>query len=439
MNTKTAIDCTNKALIIGAGAAGLAAMNSLKKENISFDAVESYQEIGGLWNYEKSDSPVSQNTHAIGHKTMQIFENFLMPKDYPAYPNKKQILDYLISFAQTNELYNYIQFNTSVVKIEKAGQFWNVTLNNGETRCYSWILIASGYHSQPNIPQFKGEFTGEMLHSKEYKKPEQLKNKNVLVVGCGQSAMDILEDSSTMAQKSFHSTRRGFYIGSKFILGFPAEQVANFPIIKYIPTQIIFQILSFISPAFLSLQGINLKKLNIPSSCYSHGLINPVFNQTIYQYYMQGDIIHKPNIKELKGSQVLFEDGTEEEVDTIVYATGFKVKFPFIDKKLLNWHDKESHPSLYLHCIHPHYDNLFVIGMIHPIGTHWRVFEAQSNLISAYINAQKNKLSLAKKIEREKSKFQANLNKEIDKNQSLIVDKRCYIKQTQSLIQHSAF
>ncbi len=433
------IDYTNKALVVGAGAAGLAAMNSLKKENIPFDAVESYQELGGLWNYEKSDSPVSQNTHAIGHKTMQTFANFPMPEHYPAYPNKKQIRDYLISFAKTNKFYYSIQFNTSVEKIEKEGKFWDVTLNNGETRRYGWVLIASGYHSKPNMPKMQGEFSGEILHSKDYKKPEQLRNKNVLVVGCGQSAMDILEDSAIMAKKSFHSTRRGFYIASKFILGFPAEKVANFPIIKLIPTQIIFKFLAFISPAFLIWQGINLKKLNIPRNCSSNGVIVPVFNQVVYQYYMQGDITHKSNIKKLKGNQVLFEDGTEEQVDVIVYATGFKVDFPFIDQKLLNWQEKQPYPNLYLHCIHPNYDNLFVIGMIHPIGTHWHVFQAQSNLVSAYIKAKKNRLSLAKKIDQEKSKFQAHLNQGKEKSQSLLVDKRAYIKQTQNLTKQFAF
>ncbi len=433
------INCTNKALVVGAGAAGLAAMNSLKKQNIPFDAVESYQELGGLWNYEKSDSPVSQNTHAIGHKTMQTFNDFPMPEHYPAYPNKKQIRDYLISFAKTNKFYDSIQFNTSVEKIEKEGKFWDVTLNNGETRRYGWVLIASGYHSKPNMPQMQGEFKGEILHSKDYKKPEQLRNKNVLVVGCGQSAMDILEDSAIMGQKTFHSTRRGFYIASKFILGFPAEKVANFPIIRNIPTQTIFKFLAFISPSFLILQGINLKKLNIPSDCSSNGIINPVFNQVIYQYYMQGDISHKSNIKQLKGDHVLFEDGTEEKIDVIICGTGFQVDFPFIDQNHLNWQPKKHYPSLYLHCIHPDYDNLFVIGMIHPIGTHWQVFEAQSNLVSAYIKAKENNLSLAAKIDQEKSIFQAKLNKEKAKNESLIVDKRWYIKQTENLTKQLAF
>jgi len=432
------VNYLDKALVIGAGAAGLAMMRSLKKRGIAFDAVESYQEIGGLWNYERSDSPVSQNTHAIGHKHLQLFSGFPMPENYPAYPNKRQILDYLINFAKTHDLQRFIQFNTLVNKIEKAGDYWQVTLSNQEVRYYRCVLIATGYHNKPKIPQFPGVFTGKVWHSKEYKNPEQIKNQTVLVVGSGQSAMDILEDSAIVAKKTFHSTRRGFYVSSKFILGFPAEKVANFPIIRQIPTQIIFKILSFLSPAFLILQGIDLRKLNIPNKCDSQGIISPVFNQNIYQYYLQGDIIHRPNIKEFKGDTVIFEDGTEEVVDVIIYATGFNVDFPFISRNFLNWSAQKSCPDLYLNVFPPDFDNLFVIGMVHPIGTHWQVFDAQSQLVAAYIQAKAAGSKFAQKIDQQKQKFQQEQQKQTENNKPLLVDKRWYIEQAKRLTKQLA-
>ena len=431
-STMKNIDCCDRALIVGAGAAGLAAMDSLQKAGIPFDVVEKYSEIGGLWNYKKPDSPVSQNTHAIGHKSMQRYSGFPMPEDYPAYPNNRQILDYLIAYAEKNQLYERIQFGVSVEKVEREDRFWRVTLSNKEVRSYRWALIASGYHNNPYIPKFEGKFSGEIIHSSKYKKPQQLLNKKVLVVGAGQSAMDILEDSATTAQKTIHSTRSSFYIGNKIILGFPAEKIANFPIIRNIPTQVILRILTRISPIILLLQGIDLNKLNIPQHTSKSGVTKPVFNQTIYQYYLQGDLTHKPKIQRLEGTWVIFEDGSREEIDLIICATGFNVCFPFIEKKFLNWKLEKKFPSLYLHCFHPDYDNLFVIGMIQPIGTHWQVFEAQSRLIASYILRKIQNVSSCK-IDKQKQNFQSNIKGKELSNESLVVDKKLYIKQTQKL------
>ena len=363
---------------------------------------------------------------------MQRYSGFPMPEDYPAYPNNRQILDYLIAYAKKNQLYKRIQFGVSVEKIEREDRFWRVTLSNKEIRSYRWVLIASGYHNNPYIPKFEGEFSGEIIHSSKYKKPQQLLNKKVLVVGAGQSAMDILEDSATTAQKTIHSTRSSFYIGNKIILGFPAEKIANFPIIRNISTQVILRILTRISPIILLLQGIDLNKLNIPQHTSKSGVTKPVFNQTIYQYYLQGDLTHKPKIQRLEGTWVIFEDGSREEIDLIICATGFNVCFPFIEKKFLNWELEKKFPSLYLHCFHPDYDNLFVIGMIQPIGTHWQVFEAQSRLIASYILQKIQNVSFCK-IDKQKQNFQSNIKGKELSNESLVVDKRLYIKQTQKL------
>ena len=430
-------DRSDKFLIVGAGAAGLAAIKALTDRNIPFDAVESYRDIGGLWHYDRPGSPIYKNTHTIGNKQLQTFSGFPMPDHYPDYPSHGLVVEYLRSYARKFGLYDRIQFQTSVKTIEKDGNCWQVALTNGETRHYRGVLLATGYHNKPKYPEYAGIFAGRVLHSKDYSVPEQLNDKNVLVVGAGQSAMDILEDAATTAKKTFHSTRRGFLNLNKYILGFPGEMVANFPLLKPIPTQIIFKLLAFIHPLALILQGIKLSQYKIPVNCARNGIINPVFNSVIYQYYMQGDITHKPNIQELKGDRVLFEDGTEEPIDLIIYATGYQVEFPFIDKQLLNWSEGTSHPNLYLHTFHPRDDSIFAIGMIHPIGTHWHVFEAQSQLVAAYIQAADRQSRAVRKFNQIKLKFQEGIQQcknTAAAGHSLIVDKRHYIKRTQQLV-----
>jgi len=174
------LDYKEQYCIIGAGAAGLAAARALSKAKIPFNVIESAQDVGGIWIYDRPDSPMYKNTHLIGHKTTQPFSDFPMPKDYPDYPNHRLVYEYLRNYAAHFNLYDFMEFNLSVEKVKKVGNFWDVTLSNQETRRYRGVLIASGYHSKPNIPQFSGHFDGEIIHSKDYDNPAQLNAKKVL-------------------------------------------------------------------------------------------------------------------------------------------------------------------------------------------------------------------------------------------------------------------
>jgi hypothetical protein len=90
-------------------------------------------------------------------------------------------------------------------------------------------------------------------------------------------------------------------------------------------------------------------------------------------------------VAELQGDHVLFTDGTREAADVIVYATGFNLSFPFIDRSHLNWHD--GRPELYLNIFHPDYDNLFVVGMFQTSTGNWPLFHYQSRLVASFARA----------------------------------------------------
>ncbi len=225
----------------------------------------------------------------------------------------------------------------------------------------------------------------------------------------------------------------------KFLFGLPPEWVMiNTPIMNRIPAQEHMKMMSFLSPLTLFLQGVNLKKYNIPTNCKSNGLIIPNSDQQIYRYYVHGDVTHKPNIQKMVDKKVFFEDGTSEEIDVIIYATGYKVEFSFIDKSELNWEEGKPHPNLYMNIFHPDEDNLFVIGMVHPTGTHWRVFEEQSQLVAAYLKAQDKKARFVQKFEAIKSQLKSVLpseSKHHSGTHSLVIDKLGYMRQAKRLAQ----
>lgn len=433
-------ECTEKFCVIGAGAAGLVASKCLKNWEIPFDVIESACDVGGLWRYDKTGSPMYKNTHLISPKQIQAFSDFPMPGHYPDFPNHTLVLEYLCSYANNFGLYEHIEFNLSVEKIEKAGKFWDVRLSNGQSRRYRGVILASGYHNHPKYPKYHGNFNGKILHSKDYKIPQQLSNYRVLIVGAGQSAMDIVVESAINAKQTFHSTRRGFLCIPKYLFGKPTELLLQkeLPLLNNLPLQKFFKLFLILVSALLNLQGVSPKKCKIPDFDFSKGFIIPNIDHQIYRYYLHGDIIHKPNVKELKGDKVLFEDGSEEYVDIIIYATGYDVSFPFIENSLLNWKDNVSVPHLYLHIFHPEYDNIFVIGMVHPLGAHWTVFEYQSQLVAGYIKAKENNSHKFNEFNRIKKYYLPDMRGGLEINtpekHPLLVDKMHYLKFLKQLI-----
>jgi hypothetical protein len=430
----------HKYCVIGAGAAGLAVSKYLKADGIPFDVIEAASEVGGIWIADRQGSPMYKNTHLISPKQVQAFSDFPMPEDYPDFPNHNLVLNYLRSYARHFGLYEHITFNTSVAKVQPVGNFWEVILSNGEIRQYRGVIIANGHHSQPKYPQFPGHFDGVVLHSRDYYSSEQLSGRRVLVVGAGQSAIDIVMEAAVAAQTTFHSTRRKFICLKKYLLGKPVEQLLQeLSLNQYFPIQSIFRFAAKLLPSMLKLEGIDVKKSGIPWGG-NQKTIYPIIGDKIYQYYVDGEVTGKPNIKELRGDTVLFEDGSEESIDTIIYATGYHLSFPFIEQKYLNCSPDNPIPDLFLYIFNPYLDNLFVIGMVNPLGAHWTVYEEQSRLVTTYLKAKDKKLKAISDFERLKTTFQTEENSVFNglndfHNYPLILDKMKYTQTLNRYIQ----
>lgn len=427
-------DRRNKFCVIGAGSSGLSAMKYLKAENIPFDGIEAAADVGGLWLADQAGSPMYKNAHLISPKQVQMFSDYPMPESYPDFPNNTLVLEYLRSYANHFKLHKDIQFNTLVKKIEPIDSDWVVTLNDGTVRHYRGVVIANGHHNVPNTPEYPGNFTGEILHSRDYKDTSQLKGKRVLVVGAGQSAVDIAMESAIGSTKTFHSVRRKFLCLKRYIAGKPAEYLLNHvPIIKNLPIQIVFSGIAMFSLPLIKMAGINYKKWQIPIG-KDNKVYHPIVGDKVYHYYADGDIIAKPDIREFKDHQVIFKDNTKETIDIVVFATGYKVVFPFIDHNILELKTDQSVPDLFLYIFHPTYNNLFFIGMINPLGAHWRTYEEQSLLVSKYIVAKDNNVENANDFEKRKIAFRSHDNKFFNaldnfSKYPLTVDKKKYSKE----------
>jgi cation diffusion facilitator CzcD-associated flavoprotein CzcO len=375
-----------KYCVIGGGAAGITAAKNLMQMGIPVDVIEREDNVGGNWYYGAPNSSIYKSAHLISSKRFTAYTDFPLPEHLPTFLNHVQALEYLRAYARHFQVYDHIEFGRSVERIEPLGngEQWEVRLDNGDVRQYRGVIVANGHLWNPKTPQYPGTFDGVTVHSANYKTPDLLRDKRVLVVGSGNSGCDIAVESCHHAARTFHSTRRGYYFYPKYMFGLPADVIYELT-------------LMFPTPMFLRrFFGGLILRLNNAGSARQYGLPEPdhklfeehiLVNSSLLYHLGHGDIQPKPDIEELKGDRVRFRDGSEEQIDVIVYATGFHLtQFPFLNKEYLNWDG--DNPGLFLNIFHPKYDNLFVVGLIQTNTGNWPLFDYQSQLVSRFIRAQ---------------------------------------------------
>jgi cation diffusion facilitator CzcD-associated flavoprotein CzcO len=397
---------TEKYCIIGAGSSGITAAKNLKQVGIDFDVFEREDGIGGNWYYGKPNSSVCRSTHLISSKPLTEYSDFPMPKDYPDFPSHAQVLEYFKSYVRHFELEPFIAFNTEVTRVDPAdgGALWDVTLRHPdgapETRRYQGVIICNGHNWYPKYPEYPGRFTGQTLHSADYKTPDALEGKRVLVVGAGNSGCDIAAESATHARTTFLSTRRGYYYMPKFFFGKPLDQVGESLLHLGVP----LSVRRLIARVTYRVTVGDLSRFGAARPDHKLFETHPIVNNQLPYYIAHGDVIPKPDIVEYQDDTVVFADGSREQLDLIVYATGFRIVFPFMETALLNW--KNDHPSFFLNVFSPDYNNLFIVGLIQPDSGQWGIEDAQAQLIARFLLAQRRNPARAKRFSQLKRRGQ---------------------------------
>jgi cation diffusion facilitator CzcD-associated flavoprotein CzcO len=368
--------------IVGAGAAGLSAARRLRESSIPFEVIERERDVGGLWDVSLPHGPMYHSAHLISSKPLTEFPDYPMPADYPDYPGHAQALAYLRGFARAFGLYDSIRFGEVVNRVERAAPgAWRVTFDSGGTRAYAGVIVAAGIHWIPNLPDVPGTFTGESMHSVRYRTPEIFREKRVLIVGAGNSGCDIAVDAGQHAAKTFLSVRRGYHYIPKHAFGRPIDQLGELGIRLGLPLFVRRRLNQLV----LAVVAGNPARYGLPRP--DHRLLesHPIVNSQLLPAIARGEIVPKPDLVELRDDAVVFKDGSSEKVDLIVYATGYRVSFPFLDESASN--TSNGAPELYLHLAHPRYDDLFILGMIMPDSGVWRLLDLQARVVARLISA----------------------------------------------------
>jgi cation diffusion facilitator CzcD-associated flavoprotein CzcO len=372
--------------IIGAGVSGLTACKALADFGIPHTCFEASDEVGGNWYFQNPNgvSSAYRSLHIDISKPSISFRDFPMPERYPDYPHHTHIFEWLRDYADAFALRERIRFNTRVVRAERgpAGG-WLITLHDGTREAFDALLVCNGHHWDPRFPDFPGAFDGPQIHSHDYIDPSDpldLKGRRVLVVGIGNSAVDIVSELArkTVSDTVFLSTRSGAYVIPKYIFGKPADQVVKTN--PRIPVGLQRRLGSVLPRVFSG----RMEDFGLPTPNHRFLDAHPTVSSELLGRLGAGDAVAKGDVAELLGDRVRFADDSVEAVDAIIYATGYNVSFPFFDPEFLA--APENRLPLYKRMLKPGIDDLAFIGLGQPIPTIFPFSELQSKLAARWLS-----------------------------------------------------
>ncbi len=371
--------------LIGAGPAGLAAARNLARRGIPFVGFETHTDVGGLWDIDNPVSTMYESAHLISSKSTTAYDEFPMREEVADYPSHWDMRTYFNDYADTFDLRRHYRFATSVVGAEPSGDpadTWTVTSEDSDgkrqTGTFAGLIIANGILSEPSIPDFEGEFSGEIMHTSLYKRPDIFRDKRVLIIGAGNSGCDIAVDAVHYARSVDMSLRSGYWFFPKYILGRPSDTLNEG---RALPAAIKTRLDGRLIRLFTG----NPARLGFPEPNGRIYETHPVMNTLVLYHAGHGDIRVRKNIERFDGDRVRFVDGSSDEYDIVMLATGYRLNYPFIDPAHLNW--KGNHPDLYLNIFTPRHRNLFVLGMVEATGLGWQGRYNQADLVAEFIDA----------------------------------------------------
>ncbi|MBJ7449123.1 MAG: NAD(P)-binding domain-containing protein [Parachlamydiales bacterium] len=343
--------------IIGGGVSGLATAKAALDMGLEPIILEKAESIGGLWR---------PNTGSVWDSLKTNVSNYSMDlgmphqDSTPRFLHKDEVYRYLFDFSQQYNLDQYTNTQTNVTKVTPFDNQWKVEwLQNGEhhVQVFPNLVIASGVFSKSYIPDIKGlkDFEGTVIHSKDYKNANALKNKRVVVIGNAFSGSEITCDlvSSNQCQKVTNFARRKLFVMN--------------PYCDNVPWDLVF------FKRFIADQ----KK---PTS-YTYATISEKYDE----YLDSGKFDLKlGQISHIQKDGVVLDNGEKISADALIFSTGYRTELSYLDPKIceavkFDPQDSFLPMTLYKSMLHPDFDNLGFVGMYR--GPHFSVIQLQAQAL----------------------------------------------------------
>ncbi|XP_062182911.1 indole-3-pyruvate monooxygenase YUCCA4-like [Phragmites australis] len=343
-------------LIVGAGPAGLAVAACLAVCGVPYLLLERYDCIASLWRHRTY-------RRLKLHLPKRFCELPLMPfpANFPTYPTREQFLEYLDDYATTYGIRPV--FHQAVVSAEHDGEFWRVRTKevitaaiDGEEAVLSsttteyrskWLVVATGENAEPVEPEIDGieGFKGQVMHSSDYRSGEGYQGKKVLVVGCGNSGMEVSLDLSNHNVHTSMVVRDAVHVLPREIMGCSTFGLSLW-LLRWLPIQAVDRILLLLARLVLGdIARLGIARPNLgPMELKRVYGKTPVLDVGTIARINSGDIQVFPAIRRFQEHVVEFVDGRIQEFDAVILATGYKSNVPYWLKEKEFFSEKDGFP-----------------------------------------------------------------------------------------------
>lgn len=375
---------TDAVCVVGAGPAGLAMARALKQKDVTFEVFETNPGVGGIWNPAFAGSPMYDSAHFISSRDAptSTFRGHPFPTGTATYPSHAQVLAYLQRFAEVEGLMPHIHLSTPVDQAEWTGTVWRVRAGD-RVRDYAALVCASGTLWDPFVPEFAGAdtFGGTIRHAVTYRSANEVSGRRVLVIGAGNSGVDIACDVARTAASVSLSMRRGYWFVPKFIAGLPADiffrRRDGLP--DWVHPPDVASLLTFLAGA------PEMYGLQTPD--HPPFAAHPIMNSEVLYHMGHGRIRPRRGIERLEQGAVVYTDGGREEIDEIILATGYRASVPYLAKDTFGYNGG-NRPNLWMRLFHPTRPALYGLGFLETNSSVYRLFDLGAELIAGHIAAK---------------------------------------------------
>ncbi|KAK4482217.1 hypothetical protein RD792_009359 [Penstemon davidsonii] len=312
------------AIIVGAGPSGLATAAYFEHLKIPYTLLEREDCFASIWKKYSYD-----RVHL--HLPKQFCELPLMPipSSFPTYLSRKEFIHYLNDYVSHFEIKPIYGRLVETASYDEALGKWKVKARDDHDQVVQeywarFLVVATGETCDATIPKIEGldSFTGKVLHSTKYKNGEEFKDKNVLVVGSGNSGMEIALDLANYGANASILVRSPIHILSR-TMTYMALVLLKYLAVNWVDSMV--TIMSKVVFGDLTKYGIQRPKEEGPFTMKIKYGKYPVIDVGTLHKIKSGEIQVLPaGIKSIRGGSVAFEDGKEYSFDAIVFATGFK-------------------------------------------------------------------------------------------------------------------
>ncbi|KAE9617578.1 putative indole-3-pyruvate monooxygenase [Lupinus albus] len=325
----------NGPVIVGAGPSGLAVAACLKEQSVPFIVLERENCIASLWQKRTYD-------RLKLHLPKQFCQlpNFPFPLDFPEYPTKFQFIKYLESYASYFNITP--QFNETVqsAKYDETFGLWRVKTirkshsgncsNEFEYIC-RWMVVATGENAEKVVPEFEGlqEFDGHVMHACDYKSGLSYNGHKVLVVGCGNSGMEVSLDLCNHHASPLMVVRSSVHVLPREVFGKSIFELAV-KLMKHFPLKVVDKILLILARLILgNVEKYGLKRPSEgPLELKNTTGKTPVLDIGALKKIRSGKIKVVPGIKKFTRGKVELVDGRVLQIDSVILATGYRSNVP---------------------------------------------------------------------------------------------------------------